>query len=333
MTSNTLKDIELLDLHPSMGDFREEVIAGLSQPNKTLPPKYFYDEHGSRLFDQITELPEYYPTLTEYGIMHDNIDEMAALIGPNASVIELGSGMSKKIRILLDALDSVAAYVPVEISKHHLMDAARKFSLEYPELDIRPVCADFTQPMRLPTPTRTPDRNVVYFPGSTIGNFYPDEAVALLTNMSRVACKGGALLIGVDLKKDKAVLEHAYNDDQGITAQFNLNILTRIRNELDAKLDIDAFEHRAIYSEQLGRIEMHLVSLRKQSIMIEGLKFELDEGEHILSECSHKYSVDEFSELAIKAGFAPRHVWTDDKELFSVHYMISTADNETSCGE
>lgn len=333
MTTDALKEIELLDLHPSMGDFREEVIAGLSRPQKTLPPKYFYDEHGSRLFDQITEQPEYYPTLTEFGIMRDNIDEMASLIGPNASVIELGSGMSQKIRILLDALETVAAYVPVEISKHHLMDAAQKFSKEYPDLDIRPVCADFTQPMRLPKPTRRPDRNVVYFPGSTIGNFYPEDAVALLKNMSSVACKGGALLIGVDLKKDKAVLEHAYNDDQGITAEFNLNILNRIKSELDADLDIDGFKHRAIYNEELGRIEMHLVSQREQTITIEGLKFALTEGEHILSECSHKYSVDEFSELAIQAGFAPRHVWTDEKELFSVHYMISTAENETSCDE
>ncbi|MEO1576280.1 MAG: L-histidine N(alpha)-methyltransferase, partial [Pseudomonadota bacterium] len=279
--------IELLDLHPSMGDFRTEVLDGLSQPQKTLPPKYFYDDVGSQLFDQITEVPEYYPTLTEFGIMRDNIQEMAELIGPDASVIELGSGMSQKIRILLKSLRDVAAYVPVEISKVHLMNAARAFAAEFPDLDIRPVCADFTQPMRLPTPRRAPGRNVVYFPGSTIGNFYPDEAVALLRNMSKVACKGGALLIGVDLKKDKTILEAAYNDKQGITARFNLNILTRIKRELDAKLDINGFVHRAIYNEELGRIEMHLVAQGVQHISVNGDTFELEDGEHILSECSH----------------------------------------------
>ncbi|MFK8018000.1 MAG: L-histidine N(alpha)-methyltransferase [Gammaproteobacteria bacterium] len=331
MTTNTLTDIELLDLHPSMGDFRTEVIDGLSQTQKTLPPKYFYDEVGSRLFDQITEVPEYYPTLTEYSIMRDNIDAMASLIGPGASVIELGSGMSKKIRILLDRLEEVAAYVPVEISKHHLMNAARKFQLEYPDLDIRPVCADFTQPMRLPRPAQTPKRNVVYFPGSTIGNFYPNDAMRLLKNMSRVACKGGALLIGVDLKKDKRILEHAYNDDAGITAQFNLNILKRIKAELGAMLDIDSFEHRAVYNEEMGRIEMHLVSLRVQTIVLDDRTFELDKDEYILSECSHKFAVDEFQALASRAGFEPHTVWTDENNLFSVHYMLSTADNETSC--
>ena len=325
-----IEDIELLDLHPSTGDFRTEVLEGLSQSQKTLPPKYFYDDLGSRLFDQITELPEYYPTLTEFSIMRDNIAEIAGLIGPNASIIELGSGMSQKIRILLNSLKSPAAYVPVEISKGHLMDAARAFAEEYPDLDIRPVCADFTQPMRLPTPHRTPDRNVIYFPGSTIGNFYPHEAAALLRNMSDVACRGGALLIGVDLKKDRAVLEAAYNDSQGVTARFNLNLLKRIQRELDARLDVNGFAHRAIYNESLGRIEMHLVAQGVQHMVIGEQRFEFEDGEHILSECSHKYSVDEFSELAIEAGFAPRHVWTDEKRLFSVHYMLSTSTKKSS---
>lgn len=330
MTARASSRIQLLDLHPSAGDFRAEVIEGLAQPQKTLPPKYFYDETGSQIFDEITELPEYYPTLTEYSIMRDNVEEMAELIGPEASVIELGSGMSQKIRVLLDGLEDVAAYVPVEISKPHLLDAARAFAEDYPDLDICPVCADFTQPMRLPHPVHSPQRNLVYFPGSTIGNFAPVEAVSLLENMAHVACRGGALLIGVDLKKDKSILERAYNDDRGVTARFNLNILERIRRELGATLDVAAFEHDAIYNEAQGRIEMHLVSKRAQAIELGEHRFELAAGEYILSECSYKYSVEQFQELARRAHFEPKNVWTDAQDLFSVHYMVSTAANRSS---
>ena len=320
----TLDDaaVRLLDLHPSDGDLGEEILAGLRQPQKRLPPKYFYDQRGSQLFDQITRVPEYYPTQTELGIMIGNLDEMTAMIGVQASLIEFGSGSSMKTHILLENLLELAAYVPVDISKDHLMEAASHIAERYSDIEVLPVCADFTQPFVLPTPQVMPVKNVVFFPGSTIGNFHPPQALELLRNIAQVAKPGGVLLIGVDLKKDKAILEAAYNDADGVTAAFNLNMIVRMNRELDADFDIDAFEHRAIYDEQRGRIEMHLVSQREQRVSIAGEILHFDDGEYILTECSYKYAPEEFAVLADAAGFAVERLWTDDRRLFSVQYLV-----------
>jgi len=313
---------KLLDFHPSEHDLGAEIIAGLKQTPKRMPPKYFYDQRGSQLFDQITRLPEYYPTQTEVSIMVDNLDEIVQLIGPNASLIEFGSGSSTKTHILLENLRELAAYVPVDISRDHLLEAAEGIAARYPNIEVLPVCADFTRPFGLPDPAVTPIKNVVFFPGSTIGNFSPEDAQELLDTISQEAKKGGALLIGVDLKKDRNVLERAYNDSSQVTAAFNLNMLTRMNRELEADFDIDAFEHRAVYNELKGRIEMHLVSLRQQTVAVNGELLDFDDGEYILTECSHKYSPEEFARLAGPAGFEVARVWTDPERLFSVQYLV-----------
>ena len=318
--TDTLEDVRLLDNHPSEGDFEAEIIEGLLKRQKTLPPKYFYDKTGSELFDAITELVEYYPTRTEIGIMAHHVDEMASLIGPKASLIEFGSGSSSKTGRLLNAMAEPAAYVPVEISKDHLVKAARRIAEQYRHVQVLPVCADFTQPFDLPVPEVMPERNVVYFPGSTVGNFYPDEARSLLHTMARIAKKGGGLLIGVDLKKDKEILEAAYNDAKGVTRDFNLNILKRINRELGANFDLDAFSHRAVYNEEMGRIEMHLVSGMEQTVKIGHHTVRFSKDEYILTECSHKFTVDEFSARAAEVGFRKERVWVDDEQLFSVHF-------------
>ena len=314
--------LKLLDFHPSEHDLSEEILAGLARTPKTLPPKYFYDQRGSQLFDQITRLPEYYPTETEVSIMVDNLDEIIGLVGPQASLIEFGSGTSTKTHILLENLRKLAAYVPVEISRDHLIEAAEGIAERYPQIEVLPVCADFTKPFGLPEPAVQPLKNVVFFPGSTIGNFSPDAASGLLDTMSQVAKKDGVLLIGVDLKKDKSTLERAYNDAAKVTAAFNLNMLTRMNRELEADFDVDAFEHRAIYNEVKGRIEMHLVSLLKQTVEVAGELLNFEDGEYILTECSHKYSLEDFAQLAEPAGFRVAKVWTDPDQLFSVQYLI-----------
>lgn len=299
-----------------------EVLQGLRQPRKVLTPKFFYDERGSLLFEQITELPEYYPTRTELAIMRENIHEIVSLIGPQASLIEFGSGSSMKTRILLECLDRLAAYVPVDISRDHLLAAAEALAAEFPHIEVLPVVADFTQPFDLPQPKIMPLRNIVYFPGSTIGNFMPDAALALLEVMYQEAKEGGALLIGVDLKKDATILERAYNDSAGVTAKFNLNMLRRLNNEFSANFDLDRFEHRAIYKESPGRIEMHLVSTSAQEVSVAGEVFHFEEGESIRTECSHKYTLEEFEAMAERAGFSVNRVWTDPEELFSVQYCL-----------
>jgi dimethylhistidine N-methyltransferase len=287
-----------------------EILAGLRQQPKNLSPKFFYDERGSALFEKITELPEYYLTRAELSIMETHVGEIAALAGPKA--------------ILLAHLDRLAACVPVDISREHLLAAAGKLAAEFPQIEVLPVAADFTQPFRLPQPKVMPLRNIVYFPGSTIGNFGPDAALGLLRVMHQEAAEDGALLIGVDLKKDPAILERAYNDSQGVTAAFNLNMLRRLNREFGADFDLDAFEHRAIYDEALGRIEMHVVSLREQIVSIGDETFRFRKGETILTECSYKYTVEEFGTMAGRAGFAVHTVWTDAERLFSVQYCLRT---------
>lgn len=310
----------LTEQDPHLAADIAEIQAGLSKTPKTLSPKFFYDDRGSRLFDRITELPEYYLTTTEIGIMEANVGEIAKLVGPQASLIEFGSGSSTKTRILLRHLDELAAYVPVDISRDHLVAAADELARDFPHIEVLPVAADFTQPFDLPQPKVMPRRNIVYFPGSTIGNFLPKAAHALLGVMYQEAAEDGALLIGVDLKKDRETLERAYNDSEGVTAKFNLNMLRRLNAEFEADFDIDRFEHRAVYNEDFGRIEMHVVSRADQTVTVAGVPFRIVKGETIRTECSHKYTPEEFGEMVARAGFEVKRVWTDADELFSVQY-------------
>ena len=313
--------VTLHDYHPRTADMREEVLAGLREPQKTLPCKYFYDDHGAALFDAICELPEYYLTRTELGIMEAHAADMAAALGPRVMLVEPGSGSSLKTRLLLEHLPQPRAYVPVDISRAHLVNAADRLNRLYPELEVLPVCTDFCQPFSIPAPRRRAARTVIYFPGSTIGNFEPAAAIQLLKQLRRLAGPAGGLLIGVDLRKDPATLERAYNDAGGVTAAFNLNILRRLNRELGSDFDVSRFRHRAVYDETEGRIEMHLVSLDDQSVRIADEFFRFRENEHIVTEYSYKHSVPGFAALAAKAGFAVNQVWGDDRRWFSVVYL------------
>jgi dimethylhistidine N-methyltransferase len=302
-------------------DELDEIIAGLSQSEKMISPKFFYDERGSQLFDEITRLPEYYPTETELGIMRTHVDEIASLVGKHASLIEFGSGSSLKTRILLEHMDDLAAYVPVDISEDHLLASALQIRTEFPGLEVLPVVADFTQPFQLPSPAVMPVRNVVYFPGSTIGNFTHEASHELLQVMHQEAGDGGALLIGVDLQKDPEIIRRAYNDNAGVTAEFNLNVLRHLNREFDANFDLDAFEHSAEYNEEEGRIEVRLVSDQEQEVTVGDTAFSIDKDEAILTEYSHKYTLDGFAEMAAEAGFQVAHVWMDEEQLFSVQFL------------
>ena len=298
------------------------IVEGLSRAQKTISPKYFYDERGSQLFDKITELPEYYLTDAELEIMRTNVDEMATLIGKTASLIEFGSGSSLKTRILLEHLDDLAAYVPVDISEDHLRSSAARLRAEFPGLDVHPVVADFTRTFSLPTPAIMPLKNVVYFPGSTIGNFEHDAAMDLLRVMHQEAGDGGALLIGVDLQKDTHIIDHAYNDDAGITAEFNLNMLRHLNRSYGANFDLDSFEHSAIYNEDEGRVVIELISQAEQTVEVGDAEIELADGETILTEYSHKYTLEGFARMAEDAGFTVEKVWMDADRLFSVQYCV-----------
>jgi len=313
--------LTLHDYHPRTADMREEIVSGLRATQKTVPCKYFYDVRGSQLFDAICELPEYYLTRTELGIMEARATDMAATLGPNVLLLEPGSGSSLKTRLLLDHLSRPTAYVPVDISRVHLVNAAERLNRLYPELEVLPICADFNQIFKIPAPHRRVSRTLIYFPGSTIGNFEPSAAIHLLKRLRRLAGVQGGLLIGVDLRKDKAVLEDAYNDSAGVTAAFNLNLLHRLNRELGSDFDVSRFRHRATYNADEGRIEMHLVSLDNQSVRIDGECFRLRENEHIVTEYSYKHTLPGFAVLAAKAGLAVKQVWTDDRRWFSVQYL------------
>ncbi len=303
-------------------DELDELIDGLRQPEKMISPKYFYDERGSQLFEEITRLPEYYPTETELGIMRDNVGEIAALVGKQASLIEFGSGSSLKTRVLLENLDELAAYVPVDISEDHLLESAQQIREDFPKLDVLPVVADFTQPFQLPSPKIMPVRNIVYFPGSTIGNFTHDAAHELLQVMHEEAGAGGALLIGVDLQKDPAIIERAYNDSAGVTAEFNRNMLRHLNREFGADFDLGAFAHSAEYNEKKGRVEIRLVSEQDQEFTLGNESFSIDRDEAILTEYSHKYTLEGFAAMAEAAGFRVEKVWMDAERLFSVQYLV-----------
>lgn len=313
--------MKLFDFAPETKTFHEDVVRGLRQRPRSLPCKYFYDERGSKLFDRICELDEYYLTRTELSIMERFAGEMAEQIGPGVMLVEYGSGSSIKTRILLDHLDEPAAYVPVDISREHLEQTARKLARRYPHIEILPVCADFTEEFELPTPRREPTHNAVYFPGSTIGNFQPRAAGQLLSRIVGLCGSGGGLLIGFDLQKDPEVIESAYDDAEGVTAEFNLNLLHRINRELDGGIDVDQFEHRARYNEELGRVEIDLVSRRDQTITVGERSFDLAAGEAIRTEHSYKYTIAGFAELAGTAGLTLRRAWTDDEDRFAVVHL------------
>ena len=297
-----------------------EVVGGLQQPQKIISPKYFYDEYGSKLFEDICELPEYYLTRTELGIMQQNMAEISDCVGPSCSVIEFGSGAGVRARFLLEHLNEPLVYVPVDISGDHLAAVAKEFTTDFPAIEVLPVVADFTRPFPLPEPKRMPLRNLVYFPGSTIGNFKPEAALNLLRVMFQEASAGGALIIGIDLKKDSEVLEAAYNDRAGVTAEFNLNMLRRLNREFGSDFDLENFHHQAIYNDSKGRIEMHLVSQVPQKVEMAGQVFCFEAGEAVVTEYSYKYATDEFKAMIESAGFVVDKIWTDSNHWFSLMY-------------
>jgi dimethylhistidine N-methyltransferase len=302
-----------------------EILAGLKETQKRISPKYFYDQRGSELFDAICALPEYYPTRTEFKIMEECLPQIADLVGPAAAVIEFGAGSSAKARRLLDALHEPVAYVPVEISGEYLTEQADILARDFPDVSVVPVVADFTKPFDLPAHPTIPRRNLVFFPGSTIGNFTRGDARHLLEVMREEAKPGGTLLVGVDLIKDARIIEAAYNDAQGVTAEFNRNVLRHLNAALGADFEPERFDHEAIYDTRRERIEMRLVSTTDQTVLIDGEAIRFVAGEHIVTEYSHKYSIEGFSALARQAGLVPEAVWTDPDELFSVHYLAVPA--------
>jgi len=321
---------EYHDLKPAAASFLEDVLAGLSARQKCLPPKYFYDDRGSALFEAICELPEYYPTRTELAMLEAGASEIAARIGPAAAIVEYGSGSGRKTAVLLRAVKPLA-YVAIDISGEQLRASIASLAGTFPDVRMIALCADYTHPLPLAKLEEIEaKRRVVYFPGSTVGNFTVSEALTFLCNARNVAGPRGVMLVGVDLKKDVATLHAAYNDAAGITASFNLNVLERINRELSADINIGSFSHRAHYDEAAGRIEMHLVSSREQTVTVGGRAFKFRTGESIHTESSYKYSVAEFQALARKAGFIAQHYWVDRNRLFSIHYLeVPAAAGET----
>jgi L-histidine Nalpha-methyltransferase len=310
------------DLAPAVESFRDAVLAGLSARRKSIPCRFFYDDLGSALFEAICDLPEYYLTRTEIGILEGNAAAMARLIGPFCRLIEFGSGSSRKVRLLLEALDRPAAYVAIDIAREPLRRATESLAEQFPGIAVAAVCADYLRPFDLPAlPQVQRGRRIGFFPGSTIGNFTPDEAVAFLAACRRVLGPDGAMLVGADLKKDPALLNAAYNDAAGVTAAFNLNLLVRINRELEGDFDLARFAHDAAYNIHEGRIELYIRSLADQTVTVAGRRVRFLAGERIHTEDSCKYTIAEFQELARRAGFAPRRCWTDGRQLFSVHFL------------
>jgi L-histidine N-alpha-methyltransferase len=301
-------------------EFATDAVAGLTATPKRLSPKYFYDAAGSALFERITELPEYYPTRREIGILNEHAADIAALIPRGAALIEFGSGSSTKTRIVLSAAKSLAAYVPVDISAQFLHDQMAGLRVEYPKMAILPVAADFTKPFDLPAEIDAMPR-VGFFPGSTIGNFEPHEAAAFLRHAGRILGRGATFIVGVDLVKDTQILQKAYCDSQGVTAKFNLNVLARMNRELGSKFNLDCFEHHAFFNRERSRIEMHLASLKRQRVKVCGECIDFRAGETIHTENSYKYSLESFGALARGAGWAPVATWTDPDSYFSVHVL------------
>ena len=316
-----LPPLASFDRPPSGGGFLSEVVAGLSRPQKMLPCKFLYDEEGSRLFSEICELEEYYPTRTENRILCDNIGQIAGCLGSECRLVEFGSGDSSKTRHLLAHLPSLAAYIPIDISGPQLLQSAARLASEFPSLEIYPLEADYEEISEIPDTKRKPKRTVAFFPGSTIGNFDPVSAVGFLRRIASLCGRNGGLLIGVDRKKSKRILEAAYNDRKGVTAKFNLGILARANRELGADFALSAFCHRAPYNETHGRIEMHLVSRRAQTVHLDSREFRFQQGEYLTTEYSYKYTLPGFAGLALRAGFELVSNWEDREQMFSVLFL------------
>jgi dimethylhistidine N-methyltransferase len=327
-TAQTARAYHLDDHQPGEG-LLADALTGLASSPKRLPSKFFYDARGSELFERICEQPEYYPTRVELAIMHDNVGAIASALGSRVRLVEYGSGSGLKTHMLLRHLAAPVAYVPVEISRSALAESVANLRCEFPDVEMLPVCADFTRPVALPRAARAPRQTVVYFPGSTIGNFEPDEALRLLRQMRAEAGQGGGelsggVLIGVDLVKDRTVLEAAYNDAAGVTAEFTLNLLVRLNKEAGADFDLAGFRHRARWHPLAGRIETHIVSLRDQDVHLHDRTFHFDEGEAMLVEYSCKYTLESFSRLAVHAGMRVAGVWTDPARRFSVQWLVNS---------
>ncbi len=306
-------------------DFLTTVRNCLRRIPREIPPKYFYDARGSELFDLICTTPEYYPTRTETEILEQFGAQMAKLIGLDCVLIEFGSGSASKTPLLLNHLANEAYYVPIDICEPHLLHSTQRLKSMFPSMHMQPLCADYTKLSNIVLDDQTYSRRVIFFPGSTIGNYEPKEAVELLRHAAKLVGQNGALLIGVDCKKSPAVLNDAYNDAYGYTAAFNLNLLARIRRELGAQIDQEGFTHYAFYNDVLGRIEMHLVSKHKQNIRLGKETFHFDKGESIHTENSYKYSAQEFQKLALASGWYPKTMWADCDGLFNVHYLSLSA--------
>ena len=307
------------EVKPEEIDTGSEILKGLTATPKRLSPKFFYDEAGSKLFDRICALPEYYLTRTEIGLLKQYGSDIAETLGQDSILLELGSGSSVKIRLLLELLKP-DVYIPIDISKEHLQESANRITDAYPWLSVHAVCADYSQPWDLPY--RVKGQNVaVFFPGSSIGNFDPDRAVDLLKTVGTKVGSGVGLLIGVDTKKDSRTLHAAYNDAEGVTAEFNKNMLNHINRNFAGNFDSDRFDHKAFYNEELGRIEMHLVSHCDQLVRVNGSTIRFNKNESLHTESSYKYSIEEFQALAGRAGLEPVQVWQDDSRMFSIHYL------------
>ena len=323
-------EIQFTDNKPQLASFADEVINGLKQSPRRIPPKYFYDKRGSHIFDDICETDEYYVTRTEIDLLKKHCTEISSLIGSDCQLFEPGSGSSEKVRFLLDAIKP-QTYLPMDISRDYLVQVAQGLADDYPWLDVHAACIDYTAPIDISfaennhpcqqTNTGNIKRKIAFFPGSSIGNFEKDQASQFLDNIAKMLGHNGGLLIGVDLKKDPSTLHAAYNDEEGATAEFNLNLLTRINRELGANFSTNDFSHHAFYNENKGRIEMHLVSDRQQTIFIGTEEFHFKKGDAIHTENSYKYHINEFQKLAALSGFQSKRVWTDDNELFSLHYF------------
>lgn len=314
--------MDFVNLSPSTTSVLKEVLAGLSKSQKSLPPKLLYDKRGSEIFEKICLLKEYYPTRAETEILKNNASDICSMVGEGSVIVEPGSGAGDKIRYLLPHMINPKAYVPIEISKEILLRMTEEFHEEFPQLKVIPVCADFNHPIELPLTLESERaKKVVFFPGSTIGNFNPQEAVSFLKSMAKLVGHGGGLVIGVDMKKAPEIFKLAYDDPHGVTADFNLNLLQRLNRETAAHFDLRNFSHEAIYDEKLGRVEMHLVSRISQLVRVNETVFRFREGETIHTESSYKYTVDEFSELGAKANWQIKKFWKNSENQFCVYYF------------
>lgn len=313
--------LKLTDLQPTPDDITGDVLAGLARTPKRLPSKYFYDRRGSELFEEITRQPEYYLTRVELALLAASAREIAAAVGPRAHVVEYGSGSGRKTRLLLDAIEDPVAYTPIEISRSALLASVERLDREFGDVEVLPVCADFTQPVPLPEPEREADHALVFFPGSTLGNFTDAEAVRLMRAMRQTMGGRGGALIGIDLQKSPAIIAPAYNDANGVTARFTLNLLARLNRDIGSDFDLGGFDHRAVYVEDAGRIETFLVSRRAQDVEVEGQRFHFGAGEAMQVEYSQKYTDAGFAALAAEAGLRIAHRWNDPRDWFGLRLL------------